>query len=193
MRMKNLNIISAVVILLHLSSCTHNENKRNSRYNQNKTKLKGDFIFEDKTNYNESLTFDKINDKKVKKEKQKVDSNLKKKPHLLKKIDSSMNKEIVQKQDPAQIPEKWSNTYSNDPKWFALYEETSNAFLNGWRNEFIKNPDTKISKEELIYAYRRRMEKIFYETPSFIEFCVNELNKSNEFETLVSSYKSNVN
>jgi hypothetical protein len=90
------------------------------------------------------------------------------------------------------VPEKWSNAYSNDPKWMGLYEETSNAFLTGWSNEFQRNPTARISKDELLFAYRRRMEKIFYETPSFIEFSVNELRNSDRFKSFVTDFQPNI-
>ena len=91
------------------------------------------------------------------------------------------------------IPTKWKNTYSQDKKWMELYESSRTFFLNGWESEFDSNPDASISKDELLLAYRKRMENIFYETPSFIEFCVQEMKISAEFELFCQKWKENVN
>jgi hypothetical protein len=88
--------------------------------------------------------------------------------------------------------DKWKNTYSQDKKWMELYESSRTYFLNGWNSEFERNPDASISKEELLLAYRKRMENIFYETPSFIEFCVQEMKVSVEFELFCQKWKENV-
>jgi hypothetical protein len=95
--------------------------------------------------------------------------------------------------DPLKIPITWSNAYSHDPKWMEFYEETSDAFLTGWANEFRTNPNTRISKDELLFAYRRRMEKIFFQTPTFIEFCVSQLRDSEKFRQFNIDFESNVN
>jgi hypothetical protein len=121
----------------------------------------------------------------------KSDSKLKKKPVSVEKPNIPKSG-ISTKQESIKIPEKWTNSYSSDQKWLALYEETSEAFLTGWTNEFIKNPNASISREELLFAYRRRMEKIFYETPSFIEFCFNELGNSKKLNEFIIKFKSNV-
>jgi hypothetical protein len=91
------------------------------------------------------------------------------------------------------IPTKWKNTYSQDKKWMELYESSRTFFLNGWESEFEGNPDASISRDELLLAYRKRMENIFYETPSFIEFCVQEMKISAEFELFCQKWKENVN
>jgi hypothetical protein len=90
------------------------------------------------------------------------------------------------------IPKKWLESYSLDLKWMNLYEETSRAFLKGWSVEFSKNPSTNISKEEIIFAYRCRLEKIFFEIPSFIEFCCYQLKNSNEFNSFVLNFQNNL-
>ncbi len=90
------------------------------------------------------------------------------------------------------IPTKWKNTYSQDKKWLDLYESSRTYFLNGWNSEFERNPDASISRDELLLAYRKRMENIFYETPTFIEFCVQEMKVSAEFELFCQKWKENV-
>jgi hypothetical protein len=102
------------------------------------------------------------------------------------------NKQVVAEKKEV-IPPKWKNTYSQDKKWMDLYESSRTYFLNGWNSEFERNPDASISKEELLLAYRKRMENIFYETPSFIEFCVQEMKVSAEFELFCQKWKENVN
>ena len=104
----------------------------------------------------------------------------------------STKKQVVAEKKEV-IPAKWKNTYSQDKKWMELYESSRTFFLNGWESEFDSNPDASISKDELLLAYRKRMENIFYETPSFIEFCVQEMKISAEFELFCQKWNENVN
>jgi hypothetical protein len=108
------------------------------------------------------------------------------------KKQASTKKQAVEEKKVV-IPTKWKNTYSQDKKWMELYESSRTFFLNGWESEFDSNPDASISKDELLLAYRKRMENIFYETPSFIEFCVQEMKISAEFELFCQKWKENVN
>ncbi len=102
------------------------------------------------------------------------------------------NRQVVAEKKEV-IPSKWKSTYSQDKKWMELYESSRTLFLNGWESEFDSNPDASISRDELLLAYRKRMENIFYETPSFIEFCVQEMKISAEFELFCQKWKENVN
>lgn len=102
-------------------------------------------------------------------------------------------KKLVIEEKKEVIPTKWKNTYSQDKKWMELYESSRTFFLNGWESEFDSNLDASISKDELLLAYRKRMENIFYETPSFIEFCVQEMKISAEFELFCQKWSENVN
>ena len=191
--------------ILFISACTNQDSKSNK-----KTKLQGDFVFKYKTILEDSSTDVKSGELKdksgelreesekliEKSGKLKVDrGNLeyRKGDKLLakNKVEAVKPKQLTLN-DPVKVPEKWSNAYSNDPKWMGLYEETSNAFLTGWSNEFQRNPSARISKDELLFAYRRRMEKIFYETPSFIEFSVNELRNSDRFKSFVTDFQPNI-
>ena len=108
------------------------------------------------------------------------------------KKQASTKKQAVEEKKVV-IPTKWKNTYSQDKKWMELYESSRTFFLNGWDSEFEGNPDASISKDELLLAYRKRMENIFYETPSFIEFCVQEMKVSAEFELFCQKWNENVN
>ena len=108
------------------------------------------------------------------------------------KKQASTKKQAVEEKKVV-IPTKWKNTYSQDKKWMELYESSRTFFLNGWESEFDSNPDASISKDELLLAYRKRMENIFYETPSFIEFCVQEMKVSAEFELFCQKWNENVN
>ena len=108
------------------------------------------------------------------------------------KKQASTKKQVVEEKKEV-IPPKWKNTYSQDKKWMELYESSRTFFLNGWESEFDSNPDASISKDELLLAYRKRMENIFYETPSFIEFCVQEMKVSAEFELFCQKWNENVN
>ena len=107
------------------------------------------------------------------------------------KKQASTKKQAVEEKKVV-IPTKWKNTYSQDKKWMELYESSRTYFLNGWDSEFDSNPDASISRDELLLAYRKRMENIFYETPSFIEFCVQEMKVSAEFELFCQKWKENV-
>ena len=108
------------------------------------------------------------------------------------KKQASTNNQVVADKKVV-IPTKWKNTYSQDKKWMELYESSRTFFLNGWESEFDSNPDASISRDELLLAYRKRMENIFYETPSFIEFCVQEMKVSAEFELFCQKWNENVN
>ena len=108
------------------------------------------------------------------------------------KVSNSTTKEQAIEEKKEVIPTKWKNTYSQDKKWMGLYESSRTFFLNGWDSEFESNPDASISRDELLLAYRKRMENIFYETPSFIEFCVQEMKVSAEFELFCQKWKENV-
>ncbi|MBM3185668.1 MAG: hypothetical protein FJZ67_05150 [Bacteroidetes bacterium] len=205
--MKNLKFLILLTLILIISGCKDQKSKD--------TKLKGEFDFETKTIKKDSsndLTTREVKDKigelrdkneelkmksgelRVKSEGLKDKGDLRKSDKLIVKNKSdalkSKNQPIVN--DPAKMPEKWSNAYANDPKWMELFQETSNSFLTGWANEFQRNPEARISKEELLFAYRRRMEKIFYQTPSFIEFSVNELKNSEQFNNLITDFQTNI-
>ena len=199
--------------ILFISACTNQDSKSNK-----KTKLQGDFVFKNKTilkdssdnlksselkdksgevrDYSEKLRdkSEKLRDKSGKLKVDRGNLEYRKGDKLLakNKVEAVKPKQLTLN-DPVKVPEKWSNAYSNDPKWMGLYEETSNAFLTGWSNEFQRNPTARISKDELLFAYRRRMEKIFYETPTFIEFCCYQLSNSNEFKSFMLDYNWNVN
>lgn len=204
--MKNLELLMLFGFILFISACTNQDSKSNK-----KTKLEGDFVFKNKTilkDSSDNLKSSELKDKsgevrdyseklRDKSGKLKVDrGNLeyRKGENLIvkNKGEKLKPKNQLLVNDPVKVPEKWSNAYSNDPKWMGLYEETSKAFLTGWSNEFQRNPSARISKDEILYAYRRRMEKIFYETPSFIEFSVNELRNSDRFKSFITDFQPNI-
>ena len=204
--MKNLELLMLFGFILFISACTNQDSKSNK-----KTKLEGDFVFKNKTIQKDSSNdvksrevkdksrevrdySEKLRDKSGKLKVDRGNLEYRKGENLIVKNKGEKlkpkNKLLVN--DPVKVPEKWSNAYSKDPKWMELYEETSNAFLTGWSNEFQRNPSVRISKDELLFAYRRRMEKIFYETPSFIEFSVNELRNSDRFKSFITDFQSNI-
>ena len=204
--MKNLELLMLFGFILFISACTNQDSKSNK-----KTKLKGDFVFKNKTILKDSS--DNVKSSEVRDDSEKLidrSGTLIEKSGKLKvdrgNLEYRKGENLIVKNkgeklkpknqllvnDPVKVPEKWSNAYSNDPKWMELYEETSNVFLTGWSNEFQRNPSARISKDELLFAYRRRMEKIFYETPSFIEFSVNELRNSDRFKSFITDFQSNI-
>ena len=204
--MKNLELLMLFGFILFISACTNQDSKANK-----KTKLEGDFVFKNKTIQKDSSNdlksrevkdksrevrdySEKLRDKSGKLKVDRGNLEYRKGENLIvkNKGEKLKPKNQLLVNDPVKVPEKWSNAYSNDPKWMELYEETSNAFLTGWSNEFQRNPSARISKDELLFAYRRRMEKIFYETPSFIEFSVNELRNSDRFKNFITDFQSNI-
>jgi hypothetical protein len=110
----------------------------------------------------------------------------------IQKTQSNQVKSALTENIKAAIPSEWKISYSQDKKWMELYTSSCNFFLNGWINEFEKHPEARISKDELLLAYRKRMENIFYETPSFIEFCVQEMKVSAEFEQFCKMWSENI-
>jgi hypothetical protein len=193
--MKNLKLLPIFCLSLSILSCDNIQTK-DKRTNK-KTQLKGDFVVKQKTIKNDSTKFQPSSELKngAEKIKPKVKIHQRK---LITEINETTEKKekapvTIFKQEPHKIPTKWSEAYSKDPKWVALYDETSDAFIRGWANEFLANPNAQISRDELIFAYRRRMEKIFFETPSFIEFCCYQLSNSNEFKSFILEYNSNIN
>ena len=192
--------------IMFISACTNQDSKSNK-----KTKLQGDFVFKNKPILKDSSNdvksgelkdksgelreeSEKLIDKtgKLKVDRGNLEYRKGEKLIAKNKVEAVKSKNQLTLNDPVKVPEKWSNAYSNDPKWMGLFDETSNAFLTGWSNEFQRNPKARISKDELLFAYRRRMEKIFYETPSFIEFSVNELRNSDRFKSFITDFRSNV-
>jgi hypothetical protein len=204
--MKNLELLMLFGFTLFISACTNQYSKSNK-----KTKLQGDFVFKNKTILKDSSNdvksrelkdksgelreeSEKLIDKSIKLKVDRGNLEYRKGEKLIakNKVEAVKSKNQLTLNDPVKVPEKWSNAYSNDPKWMGLFDETSNAFLTGWSNEFQRNPTARISKDELLFAYRRRMEKIFYETPSFIEFSVNELRNSDRFKSFITDFQSNI-
>ena len=101
--------------------------------------------------------------------------------------------EIINTKDKKfKIPSKWENAFSTNAEWMALYTDSKTAFLTGWTNEFNSNPNSKISVSELLYAYRRRMEKAFFQSPEFMEFCIQRLAEDNDFQNFKLAYSEQV-
>ncbi len=108
-----------------------------------------------------------------------------------------LNKELAAKQDSAvvnrqQMPEKWVNQYDHDKKWQDMYKTSVSSFLKGWENEFTEHPQSHLPKEELIFAYRKRMEKLFFEQPSFIEYSQKKFTESKELSEFLKKWEANI-
>lgn len=124
-------------------------------------------------------------------------SQLIKKQKVLRKEKSTKaekSPEIINTEDKKfKIPSKWEKAFSTNAEWMALYTESKRAFLTGWTNEFNSNPKSKISVSELLYAYRRRMEKAFFQSPEFMEFCIQRLAEDSDFQNFKLAYSAQVN
>ena len=101
----------------------------------------------------------------------------------------NLNDTIVKSPSDNKIPEAWEKTFSSDKKWMELYSLSKTSFITGWKNEFDSNPNASISEFELLYAYRSRMEKAFYQTPEFIEFGVQHLASDSDFLSFKKEYQ----
>ncbi len=104
----------------------------------------------------------------------------------------NLNDTIVKSTSDNKIPEAWEKTFSSDKKWMELYSLSKTSFITGWKNEFDSNPNASISEFELLYAYRSRMEKAFYQTPEFIEFGVQHLASDSDFLSFKKEYHSHI-
>jgi hypothetical protein len=102
------------------------------------------------------------------------------------------NDTIVKSASDNKIPAVWEKTFSSDKKWMELYSLSKISFITGWKNEFDSNPNAAISEFELLYAYRSRMEKVFYQTPEFIEFGVQHLASDSDFISFKKEYHSHI-
>lgn len=87
--------------------------------------------------------------------------------------------------------EKWNAFYSKDSTWLELYKTSEESFLKGWENEFKKNPNvlSTINKSFLVQLFCRRMEKIFFNSPSFIQFSTDRFKSSDAFSRLQTNWK----
>jgi hypothetical protein len=104
----------------------------------------------------------------------------------------NLNDTIVKSISDNKIPEVWEKTFSSNKKWMELYSLSKTSFITGWKNEFDSNPNAAISEFELLYAYRSRMEKAFYQTPEFIEFGVQHLSSDSDFLSFKKEYHSHI-
>ena len=104
----------------------------------------------------------------------------------------NLNDTIVKSIPDNKIPAVWEKTFSSDKKWMELYSLSKTSFITGWKNEFDSNPNASISEFELLYAYRSRMEKAFYQTPEFIEFGVQHLASDSDFLSFKKEYHSHI-
>lgn len=108
---------------------------------------------------------------------------------VVKTVKKNLNDTIVKSIPDNKIPAVWEKTFSSDKKWMELYSLSKTSFITGWKNEFDSNPRAIISEFELLYAYRSRMEKAFYQTPEFIEFGVQHLASDSDFLSFKKEYQ----
>ncbi|MBM3160878.1 MAG: hypothetical protein FJZ66_06030 [Bacteroidetes bacterium] len=87
--------------------------------------------------------------------------------------------------------EQWSTLYSHDSTWQNLYSISEKSFLKGWENEFRNNPpsSTKVNKALLITIFSRRLEKVFFNFPSFIQYSIDKFSNSQALQNLQTDWK----
>jgi hypothetical protein len=189
-------IFSAIFMLFY--SCASNDKKSKRQFilnNKFETK-KGKKNIENYVEKSDRISEMQFPETEINSEKLKKGNSLK----ILNNMDSNLsllsnenrNNKIDTLNEVDKIQKKWSEAYSNNSKWLDLYERTSDAFLAGWSNEFQNNPGSRITKEELLFAYRSRMEKFFFETPSFIEFSASKLKLSEKLKIFISEFQANI-
>ena len=188
----NKHILFVLIVNLGFYSCT------NSSKNEKETSVKNS----EKAEKTKISSETKSLDNQIERENAQLDTannfapikskSLKIKPKNTDSISTKTITDLSSNEKKEIIPIKWKNTYSKDKKWMELYDSSRKFFLNGWKNEFIEHPTTQLTKEELLHAYRKRMENIFYETPSFIEFCVQKLEESPEFLAFCEQWNKNI-
>ena len=133
---------------------------------------------------NKKRTFPKAN----KKQSLEYSSNsiITKKPR---KEIANKNRELINEYQ--QKKEKWNAFYSEDSTWLDLYKTTESSFIKGCEHEFIKNPNliNTINKPFLVNLFSRKMEKLFYNSPSFIQFSTDRFKTSEAFARFQTNWK----
>ena len=124
----------------------------------------------------------KINKTKERKENSKQQSLVK---------ESSMRAKTLHEEEYDKKNKIWNNFYSKDTTWNSLYKKTEESFLKGWDRELTINEASieKLDKSFLIAVFGKRMEKTFFQTPSFIQFSVNSFSSGPAFENFLAKWK----
>lgn len=180
--MSPLKILSCLLLFISFLSCCTNKKREVIS-----TKKEKEVVKVPKKEFPSDSSQTKNKDQPQLIKKQKV-------PRKEKVIKVEKSPEIINNNDEKfKIPSKWENAFSTNAEWMALYAESKRAFLTGWTNEFNSNPKSKISVSELLYAYRRRMEKAFFQSPEFMEFCIQRLAEDSDFQNFKLAYSAQVN
>ena len=115
---------------------------------------------------------------------------------IQKKTEKAPNEILVVKETPKEpkmnIPQKWTDAFAAK-EWQEYYHESSSAFMSGWEKELQKDSSFVVNKDDLLRIYRGKMEKIFYASPEFVEYCVQKLRSENQFELLEKKYPKHFN
>jgi hypothetical protein len=104
-------------------------------------------------------------------------------------------KEVIEKKQETpneylQKKEEWDERYSKDATWIDLYNTSEASFIKGVDNEFIKNPAlvSTVNKSFLTHLFSKKMEKLFFNYPSFIQFSTDRFTVSEAFYRLQSKW-----
>jgi len=92
------------------------------------------------------------------------------------------------KKESFKIPTEWNDVYSDNPEWLKLYQDAQDAFLKGSDKAFSSNSTLRPSKSQVVQRFERKLEPLFYNTPSFIAFSVERFKNSEGLDTLCRKF-----
>jgi hypothetical protein len=92
------------------------------------------------------------------------------------------------KKESFNIPTEWNDVYSDNPEWLKLYQYAQDAFLKGSDKAFSSNSTLRPSKSQVVQRFERKLEPLFYNTPSFIAFSVERFKNSEGLDTLCKKF-----
>ncbi|MFM7473152.1 MAG: hypothetical protein ACKO00_04485 [Crocinitomicaceae bacterium] len=185
------------VLAILISACQESDNSLSDKSTNNKSSTVKSQSRQDKIQENK---FEKDSVTNLSQHKKTNLSKVKKNNSLESRPNSTTSKKSTKdnasktrdvKNEYQQKKEKWNAFYSKDSTWLELYKTSEESFIKGWENEFIKNPNvlSTINKPFLVQLFCRRMEKIFFNSPSFIQFSTDRFKSSDAFSRLQTNWK----
>ncbi|MFM7636316.1 MAG: hypothetical protein ACKO5W_00435 [Crocinitomicaceae bacterium] len=177
------------VLSILFSACQESDNSISDKSTNNKSSTVKSQSRQDKIQENKFEKDSVVNlsqHKKTNLSKVKKNNSLESRPNSTtskKSTKDNANKTRDVKNEYQQKKEKWNAFYSKDSTWLELYKTSEESFIKGWENEFKKNPNVliTINKPFLVHLFCKRMEKIFFNFPSFIQFSTDRFKTSEAF------------